>query len=370
MKVPVITGVGAVTALGRDIRTTRDALAAGRCAIAPIDAPALERVPPSPAARIGPFTTDPELPKARARRLDLGSQYAIVAARQCLADARYEMAGREERTGILLGTGSAGAGPLTEFERQMATDSPDLASPFLFPNTVANAPASQTALELKIKGPNVTLIQKDPGALNALFYGRMLLADRRADALLIGAADEWNLVYHQGYERVRATRTRERKGFALGEGAGLILVEDEDAARARGASLYARVAGVGWNTMAISPHVRRADPEVLEATMLAALEDAGLEAKGVGLISLSANGTPMTDDAERAALEMLFGSHGADRRVAIKEQLGENPCIGAMQLALGALALRDEPSLGAVLVNSFGAGGNFLSVVLSATESA
>src|SRR6185436_17344578 len=120
--------------------------------------------------------------------LDLGSQYAIVAARQCLADAGYEMAGREERTGILLGTGSAGAGPLTEFERQMAVESPEVASPFLFPYTVANAPASVTAIELGIRGPNVTIIQKDPAPLNALLYGRMMLADSRADALLIGAA--------------------------------------------------------------------------------------------------------------------------------------------------------------------------------------
>ncbi len=199
-----------------------------------------ERRDRSPAARIGAFTTEPELPKSKARRLDRGSQYAIVAARQCLADAGYAMAGREERTGILLGTGSAGAGPLTEFERQMA-ESPESASPFLFPNTVANAPASQAAIELGIKGPNVTITQKDPAPLNALFYGRMLLADGRADALLVGAADEWNLDYHLAYERVRATRTATRPGFVLGEGAALILVEDEDGrALPRGADLRAR----------------------------------------------------------------------------------------------------------------------------------
>src|SRR5258706_9424354 len=140
----------------------------------------------------------------------LGGRHAIVAARQCLSDALYEMAGHEERTGILLGTGSAGAGPLTEFERQMVVESPEAASPFLFPNTVANAPASQVALELKIKGPNVTITQKDPAPLNALFYGRMLLADERADAFLVGAADEWNREYHLGYERAHATRTSRR----------------------------------------------------------------------------------------------------------------------------------------------------------------
>ena len=93
------------------------------------------------------------------------------------------MAGREDRTGILFGTGSAGAGPLTEFERQLAA-SPETASPFLFPSTVSNAPASQAAIELGIRGPNVTITQKDGAPLNALFYGRMLLADHRADALI------------------------------------------------------------------------------------------------------------------------------------------------------------------------------------------
>ncbi len=323
-----------------------------------------ERRDRSPAARIGSFTTEPELPKSKARRLDRGSQYAIVAARQCLADADYAMAGREERTGILLGTGSAGAGPLTEFERQMA-ESPESASPFLFPNTVANAPASQVAIELGIKGPNVTITQKDPAPLNALFYGRMLLADGRADALLVGAADEWNLDYHLAYERVRATRTATRPGFVLGEGAALILVEDEEAARSRGARIFARVASVVSRGAPISPQKRRADPATLAAVVSAALAEAGVAPRDVGLVHLSRNGVPTTDAAEEAALAAVFGL-AQPPAVAIKEALGENPAIGAVQLALAADALREAPALGAVLVNAFGAGGNFLAAVLTA----
>ena len=121
MKAPVVTGVSAVTALGRTLGETRAALEGGRSAVASIEGPGVpERAERSPAARIGAFTTEPELPKSKARRLDRGSQYAMVAARQCLADAGYAISGREERIGILFGTGSAGAGPLTEFERQMA----------------------------------------------------------------------------------------------------------------------------------------------------------------------------------------------------------------------------------------------------------
>ncbi|MCM3875915.1 MAG: beta-ketoacyl synthase, partial [Thermoanaerobaculia bacterium] len=203
MKAPVITGESAVTALGRTLEETRAALAAGRSAIGPVE----EDGAPKPgdrseAARIGPFTTEPELAKGKARRLDRGSQYAVVAVRQVLTDAGYALAGREERTGILLGTGSAGVGPLTEFERQMAVESPDAASPFLFPNTVANAPASQAAIEVGLKGPNVTITQKDPSALNALLYSALALSSGRAKAMLAGAVDEWNFFYAMGFDRV------------------------------------------------------------------------------------------------------------------------------------------------------------------------
>jgi 3-oxoacyl-(acyl-carrier-protein) synthase len=365
LKAPVITGESAITALGRTLAETRAALAAGRSAVAPVEE---EGAPPladrSPAARIGAFTTEPELPKSKARRLDRGSQYAVVAVRQLLADASYALAGREERTGILLGTGSAGVGPLTEFERQMAVESPDAASPFLFPNTVANAPASQAAIEVGIKGPNVTITQKDPAALNALFYARMLLADGRADALIVGAADEWNLVYHRAYERVHATRTGRRPGFVLGEGAGVVLVEDETAARSRGARIDARVAGIASRGEAVSPQKRRAEPAILAAAMRDALDQAGLAPAGVGLIHLSRNGSPMTDAAEGAALADVFGAK-LPRLMAVKDSLGENPAIGAIQLALAAAELRANPEVGAILVDAFGAGGNVLAAVLT-----
>ncbi len=361
----MITGVAAVTPLGRDVRTTREALASGRCAIAPVDGPDATAGPDaSPAARIGAFTTEPELPKAKARRFDRGSQFAVVAARQCFTDAGYSVDGREERLGILLATGSAGAGPLIEFERQLAVESPETASPFLFPYTVANAPASQAALELKLKGPNVTLIQKDSGPLNALLYARMMLADSRADALLVGAADEWALVYHQGYESVHATRTSRRAGHALGEGAALVLLESEETARARGATPYARLAGLAQRTRPFPPFVRRADPAVLAETIRAALDDAALEPSAIGLVHLSANGATWIDEAEREALVSVFGEP-LPRTLAVKLQIGENPAMVATQLALAALALREEPGVGAVLVDAFAAGGNYMAAVFT-----
>ncbi len=364
MRSVVVTGASAVTALGRDLPSTRTALAEGRSALAPVEAPDIPASRPdhSPAARIVTFTTEPEMSKMKSRRLDRASQYAVVAARQALASGGYAMAGREERTGILVGTGSAGAGPLVDFERQMALEGPDSASPFLFPYTVSNAPASVTAIELQIRGPNVTITQKDPAAQNALLYARLLLDDRRADAILVGASDEWNLEYHLVYERIHATRTARRAGFVLGEGAAFLLVEDEEAARERGAAVKARVASVVIRPAAVSPQLRRADPAELSAAMRAALDEAGLAPSEIGLVHLSRNGVMETDGAEARALEIVFPAQ--PRTVAVKESLGENPAIGAIQLALAAEEIAERPETGAVLVNAFGAGGNVLCTVL------
>lgn len=361
----LVTGAASVSPLGRDLETAAARLAAGDSAIAEIPvSEGGERKGAAFAARIGAFTTEPEMPRAKARRLDRASQFAVVAVTRCLAEAGWTMAGNEEETGILLGTGSAGASPLVDFERQMSVESPDSASPFLFPYTVANAPASIAAIELRIKGPNVTITQKDPAGLNALFYGRLLVADARAKAIVVGAVDEWNLTYQLAYERLGVLRTPTKPGYVLSEGCSVILLEDGASARARGAHPWARLAGAASAGFQVSPQQRRARPEDVATTIRAALADAGLEPSRVGLVHSSANGVPWVDAAEDAALADVFGP--ALRVERVKLRVGENPCSGALQLALAARALREEPGLGAALVNVLGAGGNQIAVVLAA----
>jgi 3-oxoacyl-[acyl-carrier-protein] synthase-1 len=125
----------------------------------------------------------------------------------------------------------------------------------------------------------------------------------------------------------------------------------------------ARLASVVMRPAAVSPHLRRADPALLASAMRAALDEAGLAPSGVGLVHLSRNGVTGTDEAEARALSQLFPS--LPRTAAVKEALGENPAIGAVQLALAVEELAERPETGAVLVNAFGAGGNFLSTVLT-----
>src|SRR5207249_9610927 len=127
---------------------------------------------------------------------------------QAIAEAGYDIAADPEEIGIAMGTGSAGAGALTEFLRVLLTESPEAAPPFHFPNTVANAPASQVSIELKLYGPNVTITQKDPSGLNALLFSSLAISSGRACAMLAGGVDGWNFYYALGSDRVGPLRGR------------------------------------------------------------------------------------------------------------------------------------------------------------------
>src|SRR5215472_10375829 len=135
----VITGTGAVCPLGRTAAEFARRLFAGESAIRPMTSEERAGLQATHVARCDGFSPQPEIPAMKARRLDRGSQYAIIACLQAIAEAGYDVSDSPEQVGIALGTGSAGAGPLTEFLRVLLTDSPEAASPFHFPNTVANA---------------------------------------------------------------------------------------------------------------------------------------------------------------------------------------------------------------------------------------
>ncbi|MFY9551840.1 MAG: beta-ketoacyl synthase N-terminal-like domain-containing protein, partial [Thermoanaerobaculia bacterium] len=233
----LVTGTGAVSPLGRSSREFWNRLRAGESAIRPLSAEERGDLQATHVARYDGFSPQPEIPAMKARRLDRGSQFALIACMQAVAEAGYAIAPDPESIGIAMGTGSAGAGALTEFLRVLLLESPEAAPPFHFPNTVANAPASQVSIELKIYGPNVTITQKDPSGLNALLFSALALGSGRAKAMLVGAVDEWNAFYAMGFDRVGALRGERRdSGIVQGEGAFVILIEEEEAARARGAA--------------------------------------------------------------------------------------------------------------------------------------
>ena len=370
----VITGTGAVCPLGRSASEFARRLFSGESAIRPLTPEEKDGLQATHVARCDGFTPQPEITPMKARRFDRGSQFAIISCSEALREARFEVAEAPSEIGIALGTGSAGAGALTEFLRVLLTESPEAAPPFHFPNTVANAPASQVSIELKLYGPNVTITQKDPSALNALLFSSIALTSGRARAMLAGGVDEWNPYYALGFDRVGALRGERRaSGIVQGEGAFAVLLETEEGARRRGVAPLAAVTGLSMAGSPCEPYRFSADREAVERTVHGALADAGVSPEQIDLVFPSRNGVVEMDRAEADVLEEVFG--GPPPAVSVKDAIGEMAAAGGGQLvaASRAVAERDNPLPAErrprrVLVDSFGAGGNFLAAVVEAPQ--
>lgn len=361
----LVTGTGAVSPLGRTAPEFCRRLAAGESAIRPLRAQERQELQATHAARYDGFSPQPEIPAIKARRLDRGSQFALIACMQAVEESGYRIADAPESIGIAMGTGSAGAGALTEFLRVLFLESPEAAPPFHFPNTVANAPASQASIELKIFGPNVTITQKDPSALNALLFSALALSSGRAKAMLAGAVDEWNFFYAMGFDRVGALRGEKRaSGIVQGEGAFVLLLEEEASARARGAKPLARLAGIATAGVASEPYRFAPDAAAIGRAIRGALDDAGAAPGDIDLWLSSRDGVEEMDRAEAEVMRAIFGAE-LPRELAVKDSIGEMAAAGGAQLVAASRALSTGGARRA-LVNSFGAGGNFLAAVLEA----
>ena len=365
-----ITGTGAVCPLGRTAPEFARRLFAGETAIRPLTQEERDGLQATHVARCDGFTPQPEIPPMKARRFDRGSQFAIIACAQAVAEAGYDVAEAPDQIGIALGTGSAGAGALTEFLRVLLTESPETAPPFHFPNTVANAPASQVSIELKLLGPNVTITQKDPSALNALLFASIALSSGRARAMLAGGVDEWNPYYAMGFDRVGALRGRAREsGIVQGEGGFAVLLETEDSVRRRGARPLAVISGLAMAGVPCEPYRFTPDRRAIERSVRGALEDAAVAPRQIDLVLPSRNGVTEMDRAEQDVLSAVFGE--PPRGVCVKEAIGEMAASGGGQIVAACLAVaaaksplpaQERPRR--VLIDSFGAGGNFLAAVV------
>lgn len=368
----LITGAGAVSPLGRTSPEFYRRLLSGETAIRPMTPEERADLQATHVARYDGFSPQPDIPANKARRFDRGSQFAIIACAEAIAEAGYPIAKDPEAIGIAIGTGSAGAGALTEFLRVLLLESPEAAPPFHFPNTVANAPASQVSIELKFYGPNVTITQKDPSALNALLFASLALSSRRARAMLVGGVDEWNPVYAMGFDRVGALRGEKRaSGIVQGEGAFAVVLETGEGARARGARPLAAVAGLGLAGVPTEPYRFAPDAAAIERAVRSALDDAEIAPRDVGLWFPSRNGVREMDEVEAEVMRGIWGD-SSPREIALKQSIGEMAAAGGAQIVAACRAIADDnggpfpPGQGRrrALINSFGAGGNFLAAVL------
>ena len=267
------------------------------------------------------------------RRMDDTARYAVVITRQAFADASYPLRDDgDDDAGVVLGTFTAGGQATSEYLTALHRGGPMGAPAVLFNSTVANAPASLAGLEFKLRGPNVTVSQKEASGLAAIVTATDALRLDRSHALAAGGVDAIFDIFFRVHDRfgvmapsdesMQGPFDRNRRGFVLGEGGFALLLEQDASVRARGAATYGEVLGVGALSAAVGINQWPTTKEPLVRTMQAALDDAGLTASDVNVIYAAANATRALDSVEADALSCLFG-RSRPLVTSIKGAIGE-----------------------------------------------
>ncbi|MFI0794905.1 beta-ketoacyl-ACP synthase II [Micromonospora rubida] len=351
----VVTGIGATTPLGGDVASTWDAMLAGRSGVGPLTQEWAAQLPVRIAAQLA---VDPSevLDRVKLRRLDRSEAIAIIAARQAWADAGLADSGLDpERLAVSVGSGIGGATTLLAQDDILEASGPRRVSPHTIPMLMPNGPAAWVGLELGAKAGVHTVASACATGAEAIALGLDIIRSGRADVVMAGGTEA---VIHPlpiaGFASMRAMSIRNdeperasrpwdtgRDGFVLGEGAGVLVLERAEHAAARGARVYARLAGAGITSDAydiVQPH---AEGEGAIRAIKKAVEDAGIAKTDIVHVNAHATSTPVGDMLEIGALRAALGDHPVI--TATKSMTGHLlGAAGALESIATILAIRDS----------------------------
>lgn len=356
----VVTGLGALTPIGATAPAFWDGLMAGQSGGGPITRFDADDFRVQIACELKDFDPEDYLDAKDARRLDPFAQYALVVAAEALADAGLEPAALPDaeraRMGVIFGSGIGGVELFQDQTKIWLDRGERRLSPFFVPMMISNMAAGLIAMEHGLMGPNHSVASACATGSDALAEGLMLLRHGYADAMVCGGTEAAiNELTIGGFSSMRALSTRNddpahasrpfdagRDGFVAGEGAGALVIETLGHAQARGAKVYAELAGFGKSNDA--HHYAAPDPEGRGATlaMRQALDDAGLAPEDVDHVNMHATSTPAGDPIETKAMHAVFGPAAADVRCsATKSMTGHLlGAAGAIESIATVLALK------------------------------
>lgn len=326
LKRVVITGLGALTPIGNDVETAWENAKKGVSGAGPITHFDASLFKTKFACEVKDFNAADHFDRKKLRQLDLYAQYALVAADEAIKDAGLEDEGLDKnRIGVIF---AAGIGGLHTFEEEagyyaMNKDNGPKYNPFFIPKMIADIAAGQISIDHGFRGPNFATVSACASSNNALIDAFNYVRLGMADAIVAGGAEA--AVYPAGvggFNSMKALSTRNedpskasrpmsgsRDGFVIGEGAAALVLEELEHAKARGAKIYAEVAGGGMSADAY--HITATHPDGLGATLVMenALRDAGMKPEDIDYINLHGTSTPVGDVSEAKAVKKVFGDH-------------------------------------------------------------
>jgi 3-oxoacyl-[acyl-carrier-protein] synthase II len=357
MRRVVVTGLGAVTPIGNDWRSTWDAAVAGRSGIDFISSFDAGGYPVQIAAEVKGFDPASVVGPKEARRLDRYVVLGVAAAVEAAADASLDGAYDPSRIGVLFGSAIGGIIGIAEQHSILLERGPDRVSPYFIPSVLVDAASGQIAIALGLRGPNYAPVSACATGSTAIGEAAEVIRRGAADAVLAGGAEAaMTPVILAGFCAMRGLAAEDeypprasrpfdltRDGFVMGEGACVLVLEELEAAQARGARIYAEVLGYGASNDA--HHLAQPDPASVGVVemMRAALERAEIEPDRVGYINAHGTSTPLGDLAETKAIKEVFGDHAYDLAVSSTKSMTGHcfGAAGAVEAMMCVLALHD-----------------------------
>jgi len=356
----VVTGLGLITSLGQRVEDFWRRLLAGESGISAIERFDASGFTVRIAGEVKDFDPEVCIDKRETRHLDRFAQMAVAAADQAVKDSGLDLANLPDpfRAGAIVGSGIGGLAEFEEQHRRLLEKGPMRVSPFMVPKLMINAAAGQISIRYAIKGPNAGVANACASANNAIGQALWTIQSDEADLMITGGSEAaLTPLGLAGFCAARALSTRndeparasrpfdlQRDGFVLSEGAGIIVLEEYEHAKRRGAKVYAEVIGFGMSGDGL--HIVQPDPEGRGAAgaMRAMLNDGCAEPDSVDYINAHGTATPLGDIAETKAIKAVFGDHA--RRLAIsstKSSIGHLlGASGGVEFIATALAIRDQ----------------------------
>ena len=334
----VITGLGAITPVGNTAADFWQALLAGKSGIGPITRFDAAEYDAKIAGEVKGFEPTAFIDKKEARRMDRFTQFAIAAAKMALDDSGIDLEKADKsRIGSFVGSGIGGMDTLHEQYKNLFEKGPNRVSPFFIPMMIANMAAGQVSIAFGLQGPSSCVVTACATGTNCIGDAMKVIQRGDADVMVAGGTDAAiSPAGMAGFCSMKALSTRndapekasrpfekDRDGFVMGEGSGIVILESLEHALARGARIYAELAGYGTNADAY--HVTAPAPEGAQAArcMELAIKDAGLQVTDVDYINAHGTSTPLNDKNETLGIKALFGGHAKNLAVSsIKSMTG------------------------------------------------
>ncbi|WP_199608788.1 beta-ketoacyl-ACP synthase II [Flocculibacter collagenilyticus] len=320
----VVTGMGLLTPLGNSVDATWNALVKGESGITDITHFDVSEYNTKFAGQVKDFNVEEYMAKKDAKKMDLFIQYGVAAGVQAIKDSGLEITeANAPRIGAAIGSGIGGLGLIEENHAKLLSSSPRKLSPFFVPSTIINMIAGHLSIMFGLKGPNISIVTACTSGVHNIGHAARMIAYGDADAMVAGGAEKASTCLGMGgFSAARALSTRnddpqsasrpwdkDRDGFVLGDGAGVMVLEEYEHAKARGAKIYAELAGFGMSGDAFHMTSPPADGEGAATAMENAIKDANVAKDKVGYINAHGTSTMAGDLAETAAVKRVFGDH-------------------------------------------------------------